>query len=458
MSTNSINMSWKHEFQATLKLGLPMALLQLGTIALNTIDIMFIGRLGPQALAASALGSSLWIAFFLFSVGILTAVPAMASQAIGAHQPRTVRRIARQGIWVAISLGIPISTLLLFTEEILLFLGQQPDNSHMAGLYLQTLLFGTTPALLFIALRGYIASYEIVRPALIITFAAIPLNTVLDYALIFGNLGFPRLELWGAGLATSIVHGFTLICILFYLLFSKTFKRKAVLVRIWRHDWPHYFEIFKLGIPIGALLVMEAGLFSAMALLMGLIGTMELAAHQVTLQVASITFMVPLGISQAATVRVGRAVGRKDPVSVKRAAYSSLSLGAAIMGSLAIPMILWPEAIIGLFLEESHKDTATLISFGVSYLFIAALFQLSDGIQVISGGILRGMKDTTLPMYFGIFGYWIVGFTGGYYLAFNTSLSGIGIWLGLLIGLSCTAVLNMSRFLKLTYQKTSLAE
>lgn len=442
---------WKQEIQATLKLGLPMALTQLGVIALNTIDLMFIGRLGPEALAASALGHSLWVALFLFSVGVLTAVPALASRAIGAHKPRTVRRIARQGIWISIGLGVPISGLLSFGEPILLGFNQTVENAEGAMAYLSTLLWGVVPALIFISLRGYIASYAIVRPVLIITFFAIPLNIILDYALIFGHFGFPRLELWGAGLATSIVHVCSCIALVLYLIYSRKFRRKAVFARLWRPDWQHFFEILKLGFPIGCLLLLETGLFSAMALLMGQLGTIELAAHQVTLQVASITFMVPLGISQAATIRVGHAIGRKEHVSVRRAAYSSLALGALLMGCFALPMIFWPEGIVSLFLSPDHVDTALVVMLGTTYLFIAALFQVSDGIQVISGGILRGLKDTKVPMYYGIFGYWIIGFTGGYYLAFEAGFSGVGIWLGLLIGLSCTAVLNVLRLYKLIH-------
>ena len=426
-----------------------MALTQLAQIALNTTDVLMIGRLGPQALASASLGNAFWITLFLFSLGVVVAVSPLAAQAHGARKPRTMRRIARQGLWVAVVVGLPICVVMAFGEPILVLLGQEPANAHGAGIYLNALVWGTMPAIAFIALRGYVTAFGIVKPMMIIAFAAIPLNAVLDYILIFGKFGAPRLELFGAGITTSTVNILTFVALVLYTARSKRFRRKAVFARIWRSEWSIFREIFRVGAPIGVLLLMEVGLFMAAAIMMGWIGTSELAAHQIALQVASVSFMVPLGMSQAVTIRIGHAAGRMDLEAIKRAAWASLIIGVGFGVVMAVAMVLFGAPIVGWFLDQDRADTALVATLGVSYLMIAALFQITDGIQCIGAGVLRGLKDTRWPMIFGFVGYWVVGAGSSYLFGFHLGMDGVGVWLGLFTGLSAAAVMALWRFNRL---------
>jgi multidrug resistance protein, MATE family len=441
--------AWKGEFRETIRLGLPMALTQLGIIVVNTTDVLMIGRLGPQALASASLGHGFWVTLFLFGVGVVSAVPPLAAQALGARKPRTMRQVARHGIWVALAVGILASALMAFAQPILVALGQEPANAAGADFYLKALLWSTTPALCFIALRGYISAFGVVRPMLLIMLAAIPLNALLNWILIFGNLGAPRLELLGAGIASSIVHTFTFAALVVYVTRARRFRHKAVFARFWRFQWARFLEIVRLGLPIGILLILEVGLFMAAAVTIGLIGTLELAAHQIALQLASISFMVPLGLSQAATIRVALAAGRGDLAGIRRAGWAALALGAAFMAVMAIIFFLGARHLVTLFLDADGADTPAVVALGVSYLFVAALFQVSDGIQVIAGGILRGLKDTRMPMIYGFLGYWVIGYTSGATLGLGLGMQGVGVWLGLLIGLSAAAGLAVFRFVRL---------
>jgi len=441
---------WIDEFKATLGLAIPLVITQVGQIAIQTTDVLMLGRLGETALAASSLGATMATFLWLFGVGIVTAVAPLAAQAYGARNARELRRVVRQGMWVGIAIGVPFSLIMVAGDPILQFFGQDPALSFDAGIYLSGFLWGLTPALLLVVLRCFVSSVGRPTPVVWVMMAGVILNIFLDYGLIFGNFGLPRLELYGAGLASTFVNTAMFLGLLVISVGAYPFKRYAILGRFWRPDWTRFAQIMRLGAPIGATLLLEVGLFTASTLLMGLIGTTELAAHAIALQLAAVTFMVPLGIGHAATVRVGQHLGAGRLMDLPRAGWAALALSVCFMSMTATLFWLAPEFLIGLFLGAEAPGRTAVLALGTGYLFVAAVFQLVDGAQVVGVACLRGISDTKIPMFFAAFGYWGVGFVASYTLAFHTDLAGVGVWIGLALGLAVAAALMVSRFYLLT--------
>src|ERR1700736_683626 len=295
------------ELTETLKLAVPIALTQLGQIAMMTTDLALIGRLGDEAVAAAALAHTVFFITFTFGMGLVSAVAPLAAQAFGARNPRLVRRALRVGLWTALLISLPMMMLPLYGEQILLMLGQAPAIARLAQRYLEGLAWGITPALWFLAIRGFMGAVNRPEPGLWITLAAIPANAVLVYLLIHGEFGLPRLELFGAGLATTIINFGMLLAGLWFAYRRRPFRKYRVLGHIWRIDWTLMRQMIVIGAPISISFLLEYGLFAAAAILMGLISTTALAAHQIALQITAILFMGPFGIGMAATVRVGHA-------------------------------------------------------------------------------------------------------------------------------------------------------
>src|SRR6266404_6148517 len=379
------------ELTETLKLAVPIALTQLGQIAMMTTDLALIGRLGDQAVAAAALAHTVFFITFTFGMGLVSAVAPLAAQAFGARNPRLVRRALRVGLWAALVISLPMLTLRLYGEPVLLMLGQAPATAHLAQQYIEGLAWGITPALWFLAIRGFMGAVNRPEPGLWITLAAIPANAVLVYLLIHGALGLPRLELFGAGLATTIINFGMFLAGFWFAHSRRPFRKYQVLGNIWRIDWLLMRQLIVIGAPISVAFLLEYGLFAAAALLMGLISTTALAAHQIALQIAAILFMVPFGIGIAATVRVGHAVGRGDAPAVKRAGFVATGLGIVFMSAMTLAVILGRSAIAEIFLGETTDATAELTA---ALLLIGSTFFVADGIQTIAAGSLRGMNDT----------------------------------------------------------------
>ena len=437
---------WRAEFRATLQLAVPLVMTQLGVIAISLTDTLMMGWLGPHALAAGALGGNVHFVVFLFSLGVLNAVAPMAAQAIGAHQRREVRRIVRQGLWVATALAVPFALVIWYARPILLALGQAEANAALAEAYLRAMVWGFMPALWFLVLRNFVSALSRPRAVVVITAVAVGVNAFGNYGLMFGNFGLPRLGIVGAGVSSSIVNTAMFVALLTYVLRDRGFRRYGILVRLWRPDWARFRAILWVGLPIGAGVVLEVGMFAAAAVLMGLIGTDYLAAHQIALQLAATTFMVPLGISHAATVRVGLAVGARDPARVGRTGWAALTMGAVFMSAAALVFWLFPGPLVDLFLDLEAPGNATVVAVATSMLAFAAMFQVADGTQVIATGALRGLRDTRVPMLIGALCYWGVGFTSSVVLAFPLGLGGRGVWSGLVLGLFAAAVLLVWRF------------
>ena len=423
-----------------------MALTQLGQIVMMTTDLAFIGRLGGEAVAAAALAGAVYFVSFTFGMGFMSAVAPMAAQAFGAENPALVRRSLRAGLWAALLVSLPIMLFPLRGEHILLILGQAPQAARLAQHYLFGLAWGVAPALWFLALRSFMGAVNRPQPILWITLAAIPVNALLVYLLMYGELGLPRLELFGAGLATTLVNCVTFLAALWFATCRRPFSDYCVLTRLWRIDWSLMLQLAAIGAPISMALLMEYGLFSAAALLMGLISTTALAAHQIALQVTAILFMIPFGISMAATVRVGHAVGRNDGPGVKRAGLVAMLLGIVIVAVLTLAVIATRFEIAAFFLGDIAKNAAATIELAAALLLIGASFFITDAVQSIAVGSLRGLKDTRVPLLFAGLGYWLIGFSLCYVLAFRTGLGAIGVWIGLSIGTAVYAGLLVLRF------------
>jgi multidrug resistance protein, MATE family len=439
-----------HELTETLKLAAPMALTQLGQIAMTTTDLAFIGHIGDEAVAAAGLAGTIYFVGFTLGMGLMAAVAPLAAQAYGAGDAPLVRRALRTGLWAAFFIALPIMAFPLRGERILLALGQAETTSHLAQQYLFGLAWGVIPALWFMAIRSFMGAVNRPEPILWITLAAIPANAVLAYLLIFGQLGLPALGLFGAGLATTIVNYGTLFIGLWFVTRRKPFSTYRVLTRLWRIDWALMRQIIVIGAPISIAFLLEYGFFSSAGLLMGLISTPALAAHQVALQITAILFMVPYGIGMAATVRVGHAVGRRDLAAIRRAGLVAMSLGIALSAILTCAVVVARIAIVRFFLGHAALDADPTTALAATLILIGATLFIPDGLQATASGALRGLKDTRVPLLFAVISYWLIGFSAAYAFAFLTPLGAIGVWVGLSLGTALHATLLILRFLRLS--------
>jgi multidrug resistance protein, MATE family len=441
---------WRAEIVETTKLAWPIALTQLGQIAMMTTDLALIGQLGADAVAAVGLAHLILFCGFVLGMGPVSAVAPLAAQAFGAREPRMVRRSLRVGLWVAVMLGVPVNLAQLWGEDILMAAGQSSETAALAARYLASLAWSMIPAWCFIALRNFMGAVNRPEPALWITLVAIPVNGVLAYGLIHGAFGLPRLDMLGAGLATTIVNLGMCAAAVWICYACRPFKKYRVLGRFWRPDWALMRQLIAIGVPISGAMLLEWGLFSSAALLVGWIGTTALAAHQIALQIATILFMIPFGISLAATVRVGHAVGRRDPVAVRRAGFSAVALGAAFMLATTLIVIALRDVIPIMFLGGDEPANAATAQLAGTLLLVGATFFVTDAVQGIAAGALRGLNDTRVPMLFAAISFWLIGYTSSYLLAFSAGFGAVGIWIGFSLGVATFAVLLVWRFNRLT--------
>lgn len=441
-----VSLSWGQEARASFRLAWPLIVAQLAQNLLFTTDVVLMGWLGPKYLAAGTLAGAFLMPWLLTGVSIVGAVAPLVAQARGGRRIKDVRRIVRQGFWAAILIATLLQPIVLNIGFVYGALGQDPEVTKLAEGYI---FFGSWmlyPALAMMSVRSLLAAYDDTRSILLITVLGVIVNAIVAYTLIFGHFGFPRLELKGAAIATGTVNLVMFLAMLGYALKHRKFKRFNILARFWRPDWKHFREIFRIGLPIGLTVAAEVGLFSVAALLMGRLGTNEVAAHAVALQLASTAFMVPLGLGMAATVRVGIAYGRGDAEGVRKAGWTALAMGTGFMATTAIIFLAIPSTLVAIFLDRNNPDNTIALGLAAAYLGIAGVFQLADGAQVVAAHALRGLSDTKMPMVFAMIGYWAVGMPIAYVLGFVVDWRGTGIWLGLASGLAFVAVVLVTRF------------
>jgi MATE family multidrug resistance protein len=443
---------WRTEMTETVRLALPIALTQLGQIAMMTSDLMLIGRLGDKAVAAAALAHTVLFSMFVIGMGLISAVTPLAAQYFGAREPRMVRRALRVGLWAAVILGAPLSVAQLWGGELLLALGQSPESAALAQRYLAGIAWCLVPSWFFMALRNFMGAVNRPEPGLWITLAAIPANAVLAYALIYGAFGLPALDLLGAGLATTIVNIGMCVVGIWVCYAQRPFRKYRVLGRWWRADWQLMRQLIVVGAPMSGSFLLEYGVFAAAAQLMGWIGTTALAAHQIALQIAAVMFMVPFGVAMAATVRVGHAAGRGDAAATRRAGFAAITLGVAFMAAMTLLVALTRHTLPLLFLGSEAPDPQT-VALAASLLVLGASFFIADGVQTIAAGSLRGLNDTRVPLLFAAISFWLIGFVGCWVFGFTLALGAYGIWIGLSLGIAVYAVLLIWRFQRLTARR-----
>ena len=431
-----------------LALSWPMVLTNVAQNAMTATDVIMMGHLSPEALAAGALGSNLYNAVLIFGIGVMGAVSPMIAIELGRnrHAVRDLRRTVRQGFWAAATMVGPMWLFLWQAEFILTAMGQDPALSKAAASYVHTLQWGLLPFFLYLCLRGFVAALLRPRWAFIVVLFALAFNALANWCLMFGRLGFPALGLPGSGLATALSSALMFAGLALVVVLDRRFRRYHLLGRFWVPDWPRYRAFWRLGLPIGLTLAFEVVIFNGAAFLMGLIGASSLAAHAIAIQIASLTFMVPLGIGQAGTVRVGRAFGAGDKEGIRRAGTMALVLALSFMTGAALLMAIVPEWLVAPFLDRSKPGANAVAELAMVFLFYAAVFQIVDGAQVIGSSILRGLGDTRLPMILAGIGYWGIGLPLSAALGFLTPLAGRGIWIGLAIGLTVVSVMMLWRW------------
>lgn len=431
-----------------LVLAWPLILANVTQQVIIATDILLMGRLGPVQLAAATLALNLTYTFNMLLMGLITASAPMMATALGQrfNAVRDVRRTFRAGLWLLIA-TLPFYWLLLWHVGTLMrAFGEADVLARQGQMFLRAYMWCTAPWLVFTLLRNFVSSLERPRVVFLLSFSGIGINALLSWSLIFGHFGLPALGLVGGGLGSSLT--WTILCGALVTIVSRDrrFRRFHLFGNWWRFDGARVLAMAKLGLPIGLTMGLEMGVFALAAYFMGWIGASAVAAHAVALQLAALTFMVPLGLGQAATVRVGLALGRRDETGIMRAGWTAWLVGVGFMGAMALVMWSIPRTLVTLFLTDVPANAA-VIALAVSFLKVAAAFQLADGAQVIGAGMLRGLHDTRWPLLFALVGYWVVGLGIGVWLAFGADWKGLGIWIGLASGLAVVAAMMLLRWL-----------
>lgn len=438
--------SFRSQARAVLGLGLPLIGSHMAQFGLHVTDTIMLGWYSVADLAAGALGATVFFAFFTFGAGYANAVMPMVATAAARDDETEVRRATRMGLWLSLIFSALVLPFFLWSTPILNTLRQEEEVALLGGTYLAIVGFGLAPALMVMVLKSYLAALGRTQVVLWVTVMAVFVNIFFNWMFIFGNLGVTEMGARGAALASVLVQLFTLGVMLAYAVWLPALRRYAIMVRFWRPDWVAMRAVNALGLPIGLAMLAESGMFAASAVMMGWLGTQTLAAHSIALEITAMFFMIHMGLSNAATVLVGRARGRRDLPGMRAAARASVIMSMAVALLTMAIYLAFGEFMVGAFLAPDNPERAVIIPLGVTLLWVAALFQLADGGQAMAMGLLRGIQDTKVPMVIATVSYWLIGIPAGYALAFLLGLEGVGLWFGLVVGLSVAALALMHRF------------
>ncbi|HET6546176.1 MAG TPA: MATE family efflux transporter [Rhodanobacteraceae bacterium] len=433
------------ELKATLRLALPLVLGQLSAIGMNVVDTLLAGHLDAHTLGAVAVGASIWTLAIVAAIGVMLALPPSVAQLNGAGRRDEIGALFRQALWLAWGLGLGLLLAVYFLGPLLIdLIGVDPALVPDVRRFLHAIAFGAPALAVFFALRGLSEGLGLTRPTMYFSLLGLALLGPLGYVLMYGRLGVPRLGALGSGIATACVLWIEMAAFAVYLGCRRHYRDLRLTATFERPDPRLIGELLHIGLPMGVSVFMEASLFVAVALAIGRLGADVVASHQIALNVASVAFMVPLGLAMATTVRVGHAAGRGDAGGVRYAGFGGMLLTLVTQGISAGLMFLLPGRIAALY-----SDDPVVIALAAQLLVLAGMFQFSDGIQVAANGALRGLKDTRVPMLVTTFAYWGVGMTVGWWLAFDRDLGARGMWMGLIAGLSAAAILLLARFWRL---------
>jgi MATE family multidrug resistance protein len=444
---------WTAEARAMLALAWPIALTNLSQFALAITDALFLGRLGTEALAAATLGANLYWALLAPGFGLALAAAPLFAQSRGRAGPamaQEMRQDARAALWACGLATLPAWTMQWHTAPLLIASGQEPELAALAQEYVRAMMWGLPLFCGFVVLRGFLAAEERPGPALVVSLAGILLNVPLNWVLIHGHLGLPAMGVAGAGWASTLSNAAMLAGLLAVIARDRHLSRIRLLAGVWRPAWAQLREVLRIGLPIAGSMALEISVFATAALAMGWFGAAAVAAHAIAVQLASLTFMVPMGLGQAATARVGLAVGAARPQAAARAGWVAVALGAGFMAAMALLLLSFPRSLAWLFLDATDPGAAGTAALAAVLLMVAGVFQLADGVQAVASGALRGLKDTRRPMLIAALGYWVIGLPGGLVLAHPLGLGPVGIWLGLAAGLGVVAALMLRRWARLS--------
>lgn len=433
------------EIGKTLKLALPVAFGELAQMSLHLIDTALVGKISYQHLATASLVMSVVNIPFILAIGMTIAVSQMVSMYHGKKENGTVSHYMFNGFILCTLFGIAISSLLVYGVDVLEYMNQDPAVVELAKPFMRVIGWSIIPMIIFLTLKQFTDGLEFTKTAMLLSILAIPINAILAYGLIFGHWGLPRLELVGAGYATLITRIFIAVVLLLVVLYHKTFRPFFLdHKKQWKVNFATWNKLLYIGIPSSLQVAMEAGAFALSGIIVGTIGVMDQAAHQIALSIASTTFMVTLGISQAGSIRISNAYGQNNWDKISKIGKSTLQIGVVYGAMCVLGFILFRNQLPYIF-----NDDMAVVSLTAYLLLFAAIFQISDSIQAVSAGLLRGIKDVRIPTIYIAIAYWIIGIPLGYYLSKYTGLGAAGIWIGLSTGLTISACLLTVRFLKL---------
>ncbi len=450
-ATGAAPVSFGRELRDTLVLALPLIAGQLSAIGMNVVDTLLAGHYNAHTLASVAVGAGVWSLAIVTGIGVMMSVPPSVAQLAGAQRRAEIGPLFRQALWLALLLGVGLLLFIRYAGPLLFGgFGVDPGIVEDTTKFVRAVAWGAPALTFYFAMRGFSEGLSLTRPTMYFGLFGLFLLAPIGYTLMYGKLGFAPRGAEGSGEATAIVLWVEAAAFALYLHRHRDYRDIAPFGQFDRPRWREIGALLRLGVPMGIALLMESGLFVCTALLIASLGAVTVASHQVALNVASITFMVPLGLAMATTVRVGNAVGRGDQRGMRLAGWAgmTLSLGTQLVASTA--MAVFPHAI-----AQAYTDDIDVAALAAQLLVLAAIFQLSDGIQVTAGGALRGLKDTTMPMIITVLAYWAIGMPVGYWLAFRQGLGARGMWIGLAAGLTAAAVLLTWRFLRASRPKTA---
>lgn len=439
-------MTFSQHLKAVLILGLPLVGSHLAQFSVHLVDAVMLGWYDVTALAASVLAGTFYFVLFIMGAGFAFAVMPMVAEASASDNDVRIRRVTRMGLWLSLIYAGAVLPLMIWSAPVLRALGQEDLLSELAQDYLGIASWGLIAALLIMVLKSYLAALERTAVVLWVTMVAVAVNGALNYAFIFGNFGVPEMGLRGAALASVITEVASLLVLVAYVARGRGTRAHAIFQRIWKPDPEAMRDVFKLGWPIGLTNLAESGMFTAASLIIGLIGVLPLAAHGIALQITAATFMAHVGLSQAATVRAGRAMGLADWGRLAGGARAVMTLSMAVVAMTMLAFLTIPEVLMSGFLAPGDINREVIFVYGASLLAVGALFQLADAGQVMALGLLRGIQDTRWPMYAAAFSYWGAGVPASYVLGITFGMGGVGVWLGLVLGLALACVLLWWRF------------
>lgn len=439
---------WIDEWRAMLRLAAPLVGAGLLQMAVFAVDVIFVARLGPAALAASSLAVSLFGLLIWSLSGLVGAASPLIAAELGArrHAVREVRRTVRMTGWAGVIAGVGAMGVCLLGGPLMRATGQSEEVIALAVPFLGVLMWASIPAVLSALLRTVVSTLGRPYIGTVINGLAVAVNVLGNYMFVFGHFGAPALGLTGSAISSVVTGLFMLAAYCAVIRTDRRLRRYRLGGRWWRMDWPRFVDVLRIGLPITATIIAEAGMFNGAAFLMGRIGDVELAAHTVALQFAAFAFQVPFGVGQAATIRVGLAYGARDNAAIARAGQVATALGVGFMAFTASIMLFFPHMILQIYLDPYAPANARLVAFATQYMIVAAAFQVFDGAQVVGGALLRGVQDTRVPMNIALFGYWVPGMGTAVWLGLYTPLAGIGVWIGLMTGLVVVAALILWRW------------